>query len=151
MTATQRAIVLGTATAGTLDLMSAFVFGGMAGRTAPQILAGVATGPFPAIGAGLDASAVGAAVHYAIMAVMVGAFVLAARGRPALLRQPIAAGVAYGVLLYLIMYWIVLPLRFPAVWPRSDAWTVGNALFSHCLCVGVPIALIARAQLQRRR
>jgi hypothetical protein len=77
------------------------------------------------------------------MAGMAAAYFLVAPRMPALLRHPIAAGLAYGVLLWLIMYWAVTPLRWPDAPLPDSAWDVGNALFSHCLLVGLPIALIA--------
>lgn len=137
-------IALATATAGTLDLLSAFVFGGMAGRTPVQVLQGVATGPFGdgMRQGGAGAAAAGLLTHYAIMTVMVSVFVLAARRIGWLTARPVVAGLAYGLLLYLVMYWGVLPARYPAVFPKTGAWDVGNALFLHLICVGLPIALI---------
>lgn len=149
MNGTTRAVALGTATAGTLDILSAFVFGGMKGLNPVEIMAGVASGPFPGIDPGVGPALVGCLVHYAIMTVMVTSFVLAARRRPALLDRPVLYGALYGVLLYLLMYRIVLPLRFPATQPKNDWWTITNALFSHCICVGIPIALVARRNLRR--
>lgn len=151
MTSTGKAILIGTVTAGTLDLLSAFVFAGIAGRNPVQVMQGVASGPFgPAITeGGVGAALIGVAVHYSIMAVMVTVFVLAARRQPALTEHAVPAGLGYGVLLYLVMYWVVLPLRFPARFPMTGLWPVGNALFSHCICVGLPIALIAHRYLAR--
>ena len=145
-------ILLATGVAGTLDLLSAFVFGGIADRTPMQILQGVASGPFGADagGGGIAGAAIGALVHYAIMSAMVAAFVLAGERLRVLGRRPVAAGLCYGLILYLVMYWIVLPLRFPAKFPQIGWWPVGNALFSHLVCVGLPIALIA-ARADRRR
>ena len=139
-----RTIALGAAMAGTLDLLSAFVFSGMAGKTPPQVLRSVAGGPFGAWPAAhpLGGAVAGAITHYAIMTAMVTAFVLAAGRWPALTRRPVLAGAAYGLLLYLIMYWVVLPLRWPALFPNPTLWGVTNALFSHIVCVGIPIGLI---------
>jgi len=47
------------------------------------------------------------------------------------------------------MYRLVIPVRF-GVHPRTDAWSVGNALFSHIVCVGLPIAFIPSRRLERR-
>ena len=151
MKPTERAILHGSVVAGTLDLLSAFVFGGMAGANPVQIMAGVASGPFPAIGGGIGPALVGTIVHFAIMTAMVAAFVLAARRFPALLDRPVVSGLLYGVLLYLIMYRLVLPVRFPATQPKNDWWTIANALFSHCICVGLPIAVITRSTLRSER
>ena len=142
---TSRAILTATAVAGTLDILSAFVFGGMAGATPGTILRYVASGPFGdgMNSAGATGAALGLLTHYALMAVMATVFVLAARRLPVLTRHAVIAGLLYGVGLYIVMYWVVTPARFGR-YPVVDAWHVGNALFSHCLLVGLPIALIAR-------
>ncbi|WP_380873875.1 hypothetical protein ACFB49_44340 [Sphingomonas sp. DBB INV C78] len=137
-------IVLGTLIAGTLDLLSAFVFAGMAGMAPVPVLQFVASGPFgdaPTATAGW--AVVGTLVHYGIMACMVAAYMLVAPRIPALLRHPIPAGLAYGVLLWLIMYWLVRPMRWPDMPLPHTLWGISNQLFSHCILVGLPIALIA--------
>ena len=151
MSQTGKAIVGGTLLSGTLDLLSAFAFSAMNGATPDRVMAGVAAGPFGDAVREQGAAAVllGTAVHYTIMTIMVSVFVLAARRLPALRRQWIAAGIVYGVLLYLLMYWLVLPMRWPAIHPRTDLWTIGNALFSHIICVGLPMAWWTRRTLGR--
>jgi hypothetical protein len=54
------------------------------------------------------------------------------------------------VVLWGIMYWIVRPLRWPDLPLPHSLWGIGNALFSHCILVGLPIALIAARALRRR-
>lgn len=147
-----RPILWATAIAGTLDLLSAFVFAGMAGMTPGAVLAFVASGPFgdaPTATPGWEA--VGAAVHYAIMAGMAAAYVIVAPRAPALLRRPIVAGLAYGVLLWIVMYWVVRPLRWPEIPLPHTAWGIANQLFSHCILVGLPIALLATRHYRRTR
>lgn len=142
-----RPIVVATLIAGTLDILSAFVFAGMSGMKPLGVLRFVASGPFGAAAAPTSGwAAVGLAVHFAIMACMATAYMLVASRIPALLRHPIPAGLAYGFLLWLIMYWIVLPLRFELPLPGT-LWGIANALFSHCVLVGIPIALVARRYL----
>jgi hypothetical protein len=146
-----RPIILATLVAGTLDILSAFVFAGIAGMTPFGVLRFVASGPFgdaPTATAGWAFA--GLLVHFAIMACMVAAYMVVAPRLPALLRHPVAAGLAYGVLLWLIMYWIVRPLRFPELPLPHTAWGIGNALFSHCLLVGLPIALMAARHYRAR-
>jgi hypothetical protein len=140
-----RPIALATLIAGTLDIISAFVFAGMAGMSPTGVLVFVASGPFGAAPtATMGWAVVGLLVHFAIMACMAAAYMIAAPRLPALLRHPIVAGIAYGVLLWVIMYWIVRPLRWPEMPLPHTAWGIGNALFSHCILVGIPIALVAR-------
>ena len=64
-------------------------------------------------------------------------------------RRPVLAGIAYGVLLYVVMNFVVLPLSAlpPHVWkPTLPALT---DLCSHMLFVGVPIALATRRASKR--
>lgn len=147
-----RPIVIATIVAGTLDILSAFVFAGMAGIGVLPLLRYVASGPFGdgVRDGGASWAAVGLAIHFAIMAVMVAAYMIAARRLPALLRRPVLSGLAYGLLLWVIMYWVVKPLRWPDAPLPGTAWSIGNQLFSHCILVGLPIALIAARQLRRR-
>jgi hypothetical protein len=146
-----RSIAVATLIAGTLDLLSAFVFAGIAGMTPLAVLAFVASGPFgdaPIPSAGW--AIVGTLVHFAIMACMVTTYMLIAPRIPVLLRHPIPAGLAYGFWLWIVMYWIVRPLRFPDLALPHTLYGVVNQLFSHCILVGVPIALIAARHFLRR-
>ncbi len=145
-------VVTATLIAGTLDIMSAFVFAGMAGMDAMGVLKFVASGPFgDAVTATPGWALVGLLVHFGIMACMAAAYMLVAPRFPALLRHPILAGIAYGVLLWLIMYWIVRPLRWPEMPLPHTLWGIANALFSHCILVGIPIALVAARHFKGRR
>jgi hypothetical protein len=142
-----RPILIATLIAGTLDILSAFLFAGMAGMKPLGVLRFVASGPFGSAAAATPGwAAVGLAVHFAIMACMVAVYMLAAPRIPALLRQPMLAGLVYGLLLWLLMYWLVLPLRFAMPLPNT-LWGIANAIFSHCALVGIPIALVASHHL----
>jgi hypothetical protein len=151
-----RPILLATLVAGTLDILSAFVFAGMAGANVGQVLRYVASGPFgdEVRGGGAGWAAIGLGVHFAIMLCMCAAYMIVAPRFPSLLRRPIPAGLAYGLLLWGIMYYIVKALRWPdANLPHEVAdplWSIGNQLFSHCILVGIPIALIAARYLRKR-
>jgi hypothetical protein len=149
MTRSTRAILAATLIAGTLDIAMAFL---TAGRAPDSVLRSVASGPF---GAGMNEGGagfalLGLAVHFAIMAVMAAVFVAASRRWIWLSDHPVVAGLAYGLGLYLVMYWIVLPLRWPQAFPITDPGEVAKGLFAHTLLVGVPIALIAAHYLRPR-
>ena len=140
-----RPILVATLIAGTLDILSAFVFAGLAGMTPVGVLRYVASGPFgetPTPTPGW--AAVGLAIHYGIMACMAAAYMAVAPRIPALLGHPIVAGTLYGLLLWLIMYWVVKPLRWPDAPLPHTLYGIANQLFSHCVLVGIPIALVAR-------
>ena len=146
-----RSIFLGTLVAGTLDILAAVLLTLAYGRVPADMLRYVASGPFPAATDWATAGAVlGLAVHFALMAVMAALYVVVAAGRPALLARPVRWGVLYGLVTYVVMNLIVVPLRWPARFPPSPV-SIGTQLFCHILLVGIPIALIAARHLKNRR
>lgn len=152
MTRTASTIALATGVAGTLDILSAIMFGSMAGRAATTTLQSVAAGPFGdrALQGGGGTALLGLATHFVLTAAMVGAYVAVVRRARWLLDRPLVAGTGFGIVVYLIMYWIVLPVRWPAAFPATSAWDVGNALFSHIVCMGVPAAFVVRMLAGRK-
>ena len=128
--------------------MFAIILTLMRGKDPAAMLRFVASGPFPpATGWGAGGSLLGLAVHYILMAIMVAVFVLAARSRPHLVDMPLRAALAYGIVTYIVMNLIVVPLRFPAAWPPTTL-SIETQLFAHILLVGLPTALIARRYLR---
>src|ERR1043166_4132976 len=105
-----RPILLATLVAGTLDICAAIILSVAVGRGPANMLRFVASGPFPAAtewgGAG---AALGLLVHYALMAIMAAAFILAAQARPALRERPLRWGLVYGLVTYVVMNLIVVP------------------------------------------
>jgi hypothetical protein len=144
-----RTIALATLVAGTLDILSAFVWTAMAGGDLAGVLPSVASGPFgDGVAASPVAQPIGLLVHFAIMLVMAAVYVLAAERLPILKRQWLVAGLLYGLLLWLIMYGIVLQLRWDMPFPGKGP-AVLRQLISHCLLVGLPIAWIAARRAPR--
>lgn len=146
-----RTIMKAILVAGTLDLLSAFAFSAMKNVSPAQVLRYVASGPFgdSMRDGGLGAALAGVAVHYSLMSVMVVVFAAVVSRFDRIRRHWYLWGVAYGFAIYLAMYWLVVPTRFGSV-PKTDLWSVGNALFSHILCVGLPMAyIVARRPMGR--
>jgi uncharacterized membrane protein YagU involved in acid resistance len=92
---------------------------------------------------GMMTAALGLALHFFIMLSVVIIFYLASRIFPFLTHRPILSGAVYGVLVYLVMYWMVVPLS--RIGPRPHS--VSNdttAILIHIFLIGLPIALILR-------
>lgn len=144
-----RPIVIATAIAGTLDLLAAFVFSGMAGASPMRVLQFVASGPFGDVAlANPGYAAVGLIVHFAIMTCMVATYMLVAPRMPVLLSQPVIAGLAYGLILWLVMYWLVRPMRWSGLYPdMGNIGAIASQLFCHLILVGLPIAFVAKRYL----
>ena len=143
-------IVLATLVAGALDIAAAILLSLTLGNGPAAMLRTVASGPFPAAtGWGAGGSALGLAVHFALMAIMAAIFVAAAERMRTLWIHPIRWGVIYGLVTYVAMNLVVVPLRWPAAFPPSPR-SVATQLFCHIVLVGIPIALIAARYLRRR-
>jgi hypothetical protein len=144
-----RTIVLATLVAGALDILFAICLTFYFGREPMAMLRYVASGPFPAATDwGAPGSMLGLATHFTLMAIMVSAFVLVAQQRPALTDRPIQWGIVYGLITYVAMNLIVVPLRF-GNWPPTPR-SVATQLFAHIVLVGIPTALIAARYLRLR-
>jgi len=140
-----RRLVLATAIAGTLDMGMAAIETVRAGKPIGGMLRGVASGPFPsATDWGRGGAVLGLLTHYAIMAVMAAIFLIA-RDRIAVIRRhTIVAALVYGVILWLVMYGLVLPLRFGMPFPSPQPMAIAKQLFAHVLLVGLTFGLVAR-------
>ena len=145
-----RTIAMATLVAGALDILYAALMSSIFGRGPAAMLRTVASGPFPGAAEwGAVGSGVGLVVHFALMAIMAACFVYAARNWPALVAKPIHAGIAYGLITYVVMNWVVVPIRFDSPLPPQTRAIVSQ-LFAHIALVGLPIALIAAKNLRGR-
>jgi hypothetical protein len=143
-----RPIALATVVSGTLDILFAMILTVSFGREIPKMLRFVASGPFPGATEWGPAGAVlGLVVHFTLMAIMAAVFVIAARRFPDMLQNPLKWGIAYGLLTYVVMNWIVVPLRFDLPLPPKPL-SIATQLFAHVVLVGIPFALITARTLR---
>jgi hypothetical protein len=92
---------------------------------------------------GMGTVALGAFLHLFIACVMAAVYYLGCRRWPALYQRPVFYGTVYGVILYLAMSYVVLPLSQASPLPFIPSWFVASVA-SHILFVGIPVALVAR-------
>lgn len=130
---------------GTLDIGYAIVTAMVKGGTAGMVLRGVASGPFGGIANnwGMGGAALGLGVHFAIMTVMVAAYFILAANSKLGTASPWLAGTVYGIVLYVLMYVVVLPLRWSTIYPLTDPVAIAVSLFPHVAFVGIPLAFLA--------
>ena len=141
--------VLATLICGTLDILLAVFLTLQRGKDPADMLRFVASGPFPAATDwGTGGAVLGLAVHFTLMAIMVGSFLVLVSQRPNLLDRPLLAGLAFGLITYVIMNLIVVPLRWPAAFPPKPIG-IATQLFAHLALVALPSVLIARAMLAK--
>jgi len=81
------------------------------------------------------------------MAIMATIFVLVVRGRPSLLGTLWGTALAFGLITYFVMNWVVVPLRFGTPLPPKPL-SIATQLFAHLVLVGIPFALITARTLR---
>lgn len=139
------AILLGTLVAGAMDITAAIVAWMFRGIPAMRILQSVAGGLLgrDTFTGGASTAALGLLLHFMIMSVIVGVYVAASSRLTVLTRHAIACGIAYGIAVYIVMTFVVVPLS-AAGGARPSLPLILEGVVVHILCVGVPIALITR-------
>lgn len=140
------AMLCGGAVAGALDIAFAISFAAFNGMAPERLLQTVASGLLgkAAFSGGRPVAVLGLALHFAMSFLWAGAFLLVATRVRALVARPLVGGVAFGVVVFLVMRLVVLPLSaFPFPVRFAPLATVLD-LLSHTLLFGVPIALAAR-------
>lgn len=143
-----KAILVGGLIAGALDITYAFILWWLRARVTPmQILQSVATGLLgkASYDGGAGTAILGAFLHFFNALVIAAIFVGASRIWPVLARRATLFGPLYGIGVYLVMNYVVLPLSaFP---PRTKppapvVWITG--VLAHMFLIGLPIALAAK-------
>jgi hypothetical protein len=140
-----RAIVAGGLAAGVLDLTAALVLYTLRGARPIRIVQAIASGLLgaEAYKGGVATAALGCLLHFVIAFGAASVFVAASRRLPALVRRPVVWGPLYGVAVYLVMNFVVIPLSAVARGPFNPR-LAAILVVIHMLCVGLPIALAAR-------
>ena len=145
-TSSARGILAGGLLAGLFDITYAIVWLSFRGRSPLWTLQSVASGLLgnSAFEGGVASGLLGLITHFTIATGAAITYWAATRKLEPLRRHPVPAGLAFGVLVYLFMNFVVLPvsafpfeLHYPIV-------TLARGFLSHALLVGLPIALCLR-------
>jgi hypothetical protein len=139
------AIAWATLVAGVLDISSAFALAYPKGVGPVRVLQGVAAGLIgreSALKGGLMTAGLGWVIHFFIAFAVASVFYIASRKIVLLTRHAVISGLLYGVVVYGVMYWIVMPLAYPVVHPSLSRDV--TAVCVHMILIGLPIALIVR-------
>ena len=136
---------------GTLDISDAFIFYGIRGVPPIRILQGIASGFYgrAALGMGNRAALIGLISHFFIAFCATTVFLLAARKLP-LAHHPWLYGTLYGVGLYCVMNYVVLPLSKIGLRPTPPLVPLINGVAALVFCIGIPLAFIARRFVPQR-
>lgn len=149
---TRKAIAAGALAVGVLDIADAMLFFGIRNGVPPtricQSIAAGVLGRDAARAGGLTTAALGLLLHFVIATLVVTVIVIAAKKLPviaAAVRRPFLAGPVYGIIVFLMMYTVILPMSKAG--GGIPAWgpVLWNAVLIHMFGVGLPAVLAARA------
>jgi uncharacterized membrane protein YagU involved in acid resistance len=138
-------VLAGGLLAGALDIIYACVFWAVKADVPPtRIFQSVAAGLLgkASFQGGAATAAIGLFLHFSIACTMALVYYLASRRWPVLVRRPIPIGIAYGLLLYVVMNFIVVPLSAASPGSRDPIW-ITLSVAVHAFLIGLPIAWFA--------
>jgi uncharacterized membrane protein YagU involved in acid resistance len=141
--------------AGALDLTFALIFYGQQGATPQGILRGIASGLMGSDAAHVAAAwpvALGAALHFFTAVCAAFVFYLASRRLAWLVRRPVLSGAAFGVAVYVVMHFIVIPLSqipFRVQAPRNMIAELCSHIFLFGIVIALGVARLAARKLTR--
>ena len=146
-----RAILYGGLVVGALDLLDAFVFFGLRSGARPMgILHSIAAGAIgrdAARAGGIPTAALGVLLHFTIAFIIAATYVVASRLLPVLRKRWVLCGLAFGVIAYFVMTFVVVPLSNAGPGRITFALPVApvliNGLAIHAFGVGMPAAFFA--------
>lgn len=142
-------IFYGGLVVGILDGLFALIFYGLIlGAKPTRIFQSVAAGLLgrtTAYEGGIKTFLLGILLHFVVASCIATVYYLASRILPVLIRHPVVSGLMYGMIAYLVMNYVVIPLSAIRRSPGPLRIPIFlTEIIGHALLVGLPIALLAR-------
>jgi hypothetical protein len=150
-----RAILGGGLLGGAFDITFACVVSALLRGATPirvgQSVASGLLGREAALAGGVPVGLLGLALHFVMTTIMAAVYYAAATRIPLLVKHAVWCGIAYGLGLYLVMNYIVLPLSAIGSHGGNGPWyIVIPEILVHMFGVGLSIALFTRGALRQR-
>jgi hypothetical protein len=147
-------ILYGGLVVGILDLLFAFIFYGLILGAPPlrifQSVAAGLVGRTAAYEGGVKTFVLGILLHFVVAACIAAVFYSATRIFPALLRYAVVSGLIYGMIAYLGMNYVVVPLSAIRRSPGPKKLPIFlTEIIGHAFLVGLPLALLARRSAKK--
>lgn len=141
-----RAVLYGSLVAGAMDLAAAIGINALRGIEPVRVMQSISSGLLGsgAYEQGAVSASLGIVLHFAIMGGICAIYYAASRRLSILTERPLVMGALYGMVVYIVMNFVVLPL---SAFPHDLAHTlltVTIGLAPMIVCVGLPISLIVK-------
>lgn len=131
-------------TVGILDIADAIIFYAFRGVAPYRIFQSVATGFYgrAAFDGGASTTVLGAGLHFFNAFTIALVYLAASRRIRTLRRWPLLWGPLYGLVVFAVMFYVVIPLSAATAAPPTGGVLV-NEILIHLVGVGLPVAFFA--------
>ena len=144
---TLRSIALGGTMVAMLHLIvqDGLVFSLLGQRPFILVIQYVASGAMgnAAFAGGLATALLGLVIHFLISLIVAGVFILSIDRIPLLRRNIILGSLLYGFGVFVVLYYVVLPLSAAPPVPLHTA-DIAELILEHALVIGLPLGLFVR-------
>jgi hypothetical protein len=148
-----KTIVIAGLTAGALDITYAFIIWGLRGVSPIRIGQSVAAGLLgrdAAVAGGTATGLFGLLLHFILGTIIAAIYYTAARNVRLLVDRAVPFGIAYGLVTYGVMNYVVMPLSaIGRTGGGGPLYITITGILVHMFLIGLPIALITRRGLRR--
>ena len=147
----RRAILLGGLVVGMFDIAYAMIFWAIRAGVSPiRVLQSVAAGVLgreAAIRGGIPTAILGGFLHFFIATSIVIVYWLASRAWLALVAHPLIYGSIYGIGVWIVMNYVVIPLSATTRGRFNATWDICSIIV-HMFLIGVPAALFSKRAIE---
>ncbi|HKQ16335.1 MAG TPA: hypothetical protein VJT80_23150 [Steroidobacteraceae bacterium] len=147
-----KTIVFAGLVAGALDITYAFIIWGLRGVSPIRIGQSVASGLLgreAAVGGGTATGLFGLLLHFTMAIIIAAIYYTAARNIRLLVDRAVPCGIAFGLVAYGVMNYVVMPLSaIGVVGDGGPAYIRITGILVHMFLIGLPIALFTRRDLR---
>ncbi|MGH8238528.1 MAG: hypothetical protein ACREXP_16105 [Steroidobacteraceae bacterium] len=147
-----KTIVMAGLVAGALDITYAFIIWGLRGVSPIRIGRSIASGLLgreAAVGGGTATGMFGLLLHFTMAIIIAAIYYAAARNIRLLVDRAVPCGIAYGLVTYGVMNYVVMPLSaIGSTGGGGPAYITITGILVHMFLIGLPIALITRRGLR---
>jgi uncharacterized membrane protein YagU involved in acid resistance len=141
-----RKLIAGGIVVGSLDITYAILFWWFRGVAPTRVFQSVAAGVLgrDSFNLGMKSALLGAALHYFIAFSIVIVYYLASKWLPILIDHAVICGIVYGIGVYIVMNYVVIPLSNAARPKTFNLLWVSLSVIVHMFLIGLPAAFFAR-------
>ncbi len=140
-------ILYGGLVVGILDGLFALIFYGLIlGAKPMRIFQSVASGLLgkASFEGGIQTFLLGILLHFVVATCIAAVYYVVSLKLPVLINHAVVSGLIYGMIAYLVMNYVIIPLSAIGSSPSFSLRLFLPAFIGHALLVGLPVALLAR-------